>query len=445
MELGDFGSVLLGILAIIGLIALTAFIIIVLIDLILFMFDGGRNGIIFRRRRCESGTKTTTTTVTEERKIVRSGSKDRPLVLEDNTLDGDYKPHFEEFEKGVGYDEELALREQQAIMSSKSGNTVILSDEAERKEFAKEREKIVEERRREFEELDSLFSEDEDEDDSVSEEEAKKQDAYIEEINKKSVDEYKAGIAKPESVATAEEVQEAVVVAEKEVEAIQTEIKQTEKEVTEATTVVETTSVEETEELESAKTSLQVERLKLEELRTQLIEERRILEEERIRLVKLSQIETDEDGGMRFSGSMTLAEINNNLDKLRMRLKDNERELKANKKEFIPLSRVKRTLENDKKKLRRREAIVAKQKVVLYGVNNYIDIDEEKAKKLAEELDLLDGLRLSVQHCEDVMTTNRDRYPILENTNRILTEQNKQLKSDIAELEVKLALLMANQ
>ena len=90
-----------------------------------------------------------------------------------------------------------------------------------------------------------------------------------------------------------------------------------------------------------------------------------------------------------------------------------------------------------------KEAIVAKQKVVLYGVNNYVDIDEEKAKKLAEDLDLLDGLRVSVQHCEEVMAQNAERLPILETTYNILTENNKNLKADIEDVERKIAELKA--
>lgn len=128
-------------------------------------------------------------------------------------------------------------------------------------------------------------------------------------------------------------------------------------------------------------------------------------------------------------------ELENRLEVLRQRLKDNEKELSANRKEYNPLRRVNMTLENDKKKLRRKEAIVAKQKVVLYGVNNYVDIDEEKAKKLSEELDLLEGLRLSVQHCEEVMQKNKDRFPILERTNKFLLKSNAELKEDIANLE----------
>ncbi len=132
--------------------------------------------------------------------------------------------------------------------------------------------------------------------------------------------------------------------------------------------------------------------------------------------------------------TLTLEQLNARLEKLKDRLKLNEKELKANRKEYMPLARVKKTLERDEQKLRRREAIVARKKVILYGVNNYVDIDEEKAKKLSEDLDLLDGLRLSVQHCEDVMATNKDRFPLLETTNKILVQVNHDLKDDIAEV-----------
>lgn len=133
--------------------------------------------------------------------------------------------------------------------------------------------------------------------------------------------------------------------------------------------------------------------------------------------------------------TLTIDQLNARLEKLNARLKLNEKELKANRKEYMPLARVKKTLERDEQKLRRREAIVARKKVILYGVNNYVDIDEEKAKKLSEDLDLLDGLRLSVQHCEDVMATNKDRFPLLETTNQILVQVNRDLKDDIAEIQ----------
>lgn len=137
----------------------------------------------------------------------------------------------------------------------------------------------------------------------------------------------------------------------------------------------------------------------------------------------------------------SIEEYEARLETLKERLANNEKELRKVKKEYLPLRKVNRTLENDEKKLRRKEAIVAKQKVVLYGVNNIADIDEEKAKKLSEDLDLLEGLKLSVQHCQEVMNANKDRYPILENTFNILTANNETLKEDIKATEEAIASL----
>ncbi len=126
---------------------------------------------------------------------------------------------------------------------------------------------------------------------------------------------------------------------------------------------------------------------------------------------------------------------------LEERLKNAKKDLKINAKELNPLEKVNRTLERDKIKLRRKYAIAAKKKVALYGVNNYVDIDKEKAEKLKQELELLEGLKLSVSHCEEVMNANIDRYPILVHTNKILKENIAHLESDIATLTKELAAL----
>ena len=101
-------------------------------------------------------------------------------------------------------------------------------------------------------------------------------------------------------------------------------------------------------------------------------------------------------------------------------------------KEYRPLKKVMNDLDRYQTKLRRKEAVVAKKKVALYGVNNYVDIDKEKAEKLANELELLDGLRLSVSHCEEVINANKDRFPVLEHTNQILEDQISHIEADIA-------------
>ena len=129
------------------------------------------------------------------------------------------------------------------------------------------------------------------------------------------------------------------------------------------------------------------------------------------------------------------------LSVLEERLKSAKKDLKINNKELNPLEKVKRTLERDKLKLRRKYAITAKKKVALYGVNNYVDIDKEKAEKLAQELELLEGLKLSVAHCEEVMNANVDRYPILVHTDKILRENIANIESDIEGLNKELKAL----
>lgn len=119
------------------------------------------------------------------------------------------------------------------------------------------------------------------------------------------------------------------------------------------------------------------------------------------------------------------------IEVLEERLKQAKKEFKINAKEYKPLMKVKKNLEKNKVKLRRKEAIVARKRVALYGVNNIVEIDPEKAEKLANDVELLKGLRNSVQECEQVMLENKDRYPILEQTYNILTKQIADLEHDI--------------
>ncbi len=116
---------------------------------------------------------------------------------------------------------------------------------------------------------------------------------------------------------------------------------------------------------------------------------------------------------------------------LEERLKNVKKDYKINMKEYRPLKKVMSDYERYQTKLRRKDAMVAKKKVALYGVNNYVDIDKDKAEKLSNELELLNGLRLSVSHCEEVINANKDRFPILEHTNKILEDQITNIEADI--------------
>ena len=137
--------------------------------------------------------------------------------------------------------------------------------------------------------------------------------------------------------------------------------------------------------------------------------------------------------------NMTEEECVARLELLEERLKGVKKEYKINMKEYRPLKKIMNDMEKYQNKLRRKENVVAKKKVALYGVNNYVDIDKEKAEKLAKEIELWEGLRLSVSHCEDVINANKDRYPILEHTNKILEEQIAHIEADIASTQATLA------
>lgn len=201
------------------------------------------------------------------------------------------------------------------------------------------------------------------------------------------------------------------------------------------------------DEIAELKKELEEQRLLLEKERQEVVEKNALLEQEKNELLEKLEEAKAEKEQVEEVVTVSLLTEQDCLDRLAVlqeRLKENEKLLRKAKREFKPLERVKKTLERDKAKLRRKDAIVAKQKIVLYGVNNYIDIDEGRAAKLAEDLDLLDGLKLSVQHCEEVMSANADRYPILEQTYKILSDANVQIKEDIALVEKDLEAIRNN-
>ncbi len=209
-------------------------------------------------------------------------------------------------------------------------------------------------------------------------------------------------------------------------------------------TVVEEVATETTEEsVETEETPVEDAAEETEAETEEVVEEvtEEVASEERVEQRVEETVASDAINNNSLAANFSLEELEAKLAEEQEKLKNNEKDLRQCKKEFIPLRRVKNTLESDEKKLRRKEALVAKQKVVLYGVNNYADIDEEKAQKLAEDLDLLDGLKLSVQHCQEVMDKNQDRYPLLEQIFNLLTSQNEQIKDNIKELQDAIAEL----
>ncbi len=133
------------------------------------------------------------------------------------------------------------------------------------------------------------------------------------------------------------------------------------------------------------------------------------------------------------------------LAELEAELKETEKDLRSNKREFIPLQRIKKSYDRDQEKLRRKEAIVAKQKVAIYGSKNSANIDPKRKEKLEEDVKVLKELKESVFHCEQVLNQNKDRYPVLEKANKILTKTYNRLLSDIESVKAAIAWYDENE
>lgn len=375
------GTAVLNVIAVIGLVAVGAFLIIFLTDLLLSVIDG-KNGIFFKRKPKEEEVKTVE--MTDE-------LEDTPKLIELK----------EEEEQKVEGDVDLELAESERLALTQANQKI-----ASENEDLKQRIDALEAKQTEESELETQETE---EDELTDEELDRMYEELIADLedNEEDEDEDDIDITLPEDEEEADNNESEEVKPE--------EAKEDE----------EKLALE--KQIEELKSMLEKEQQEKDQLAKQLEEKPETI------IQAVEAVEGD-----------TLEALLAKKAELEERLKNTNKELKANKKEYIPLARIKKTLQNDEAKLRRREAIVAKKKIVLFGVTNYV-VDPEKEKELSEDLDQLEALRLSVQHCEEVMQENKDRYPLLENTNKILTTTVAHIKSDIEAVEQKIAKLTSDQ
>ena len=300
--------------------------------------------------------------------------------------------------------------------------------------------------------LDNLLNEisndvTEEEKDKIHEDNAPKMD---ESLANYSIEDYLKSFENEEAddIEDVEEIEEEPIVEESVVEEVKEEVEESVEDVEEI--VEDNTEVEETIEEEiSAEPIIEevVEEKAEEKVEEKVVDNSEEIERLKAELADLNrQLEEARSGKVEVvTINMTEAECVNRLEVLEERLKNVKKDYKINQKEYRPLKKIINDLDKYQSKLRRKENMVAKKKVALYGVNNYVDIDKEKAEKLANELDLLDGLRLSVQHCEEVINANKDRFPILERTNNILEDQIAHLEADIATTQKQLEKIRADK
>lgn len=434
---------LLDVLALIGIILTGGFLVFFLGDLLLSVLDPSYGSIFKRRKNKEKQDDKPVVKEPEQTSVVEKAPVVEPIPAQTeekaavNDIEEEEKITFNDFDNLNDFDDAEALKEQQMLEGAEafSRDDAMAELKAEEERFKQEQlaqalarqqamaeqkeEQNVEEQ--EFD-LDSIFVEDdEDEDladfnfDEIEEQAAEVEESVEEETEEPEVAEEPA----EELIEEPEQSEEVAVVAEQE---------QPEEAVEEATEEVSEEVEPEVEEVEDE----------------EVVEDSQPDEETLALMAEIERLKAELEAAKAQPAEVEIKTVVNNmteedclakLDELKARLKANEKEFKQAKKEFLPLRKIMKTLDNDKKKLRRKEAIVAKQKVVLYGVNNVVDIDQEKAQKLAEDLDLLDGLRLSVQHCEEVIKNNEERIPLLEKNYNILLQENANIKADIASME----------
>ena len=392
--MGEILQAVLGVLGIIALIAVAAFIVLFLSDLTLSTIEG-KKGVFFSRGEDKSKSKENEEVEAEVQN--KAEQKALPYDKQENTEQVDFARA--DLEKQLMDEEDLVLEER-------------------RQQLLKNAE--PEEKTEKEEDLDALYAQlineiNEEVKAEEPEEKSKKEENVDEDINFDEIVKLVDGDNKEETKEETEEVVE--------------EPAETESE--EVVAEEETTKTEENEEV----TNLQAQ---LEELKELLAKEQKDKEEaEQAKLNLEKELEEKQNAPVVVEDGESLESLMERKTNLEERLKVTEKELKTNKKEYIPLARIKKSMESNEAKLRRKEAIVAKKKIVLFGVNNYV-VDPEKEKQLADELDSLEALRLSVQHCEDVMKENEDRYPILEKTNGILTKTVEDLKADLENVNAKI-------
>ena len=394
-------DVLLNVLAVIGIIIVGGFVVVFLGNLLLNVLDS--------ESRAKKDTKEENV-VQPEQITYTQAQQPQPQPQQLNYVE-------QEPEQTQGYaDVDLQKAdEEEAALNDQKLDEAYARLRAEEEAFRQEREKFIEEQKKAQEEADAKKEEE-----KPAEEENKDEKDDDIDLDDIFFDEDEEIVEEPKEENTEE-------VAENE-----TPAEEPKEEETEATT-------EEPEKVEEEPVEVApVDDTRVKELEAELEKQKAELEEYKRRAEQAEDKLDEETEEVTSDANLTLEEYEQRLETLTQRLKDNDKQLKKVKKEYLPLARVRKSLENDQRKLRRRESIVAKQRVILYGVNNFGDIDEEKAKKLEEDQELLDGLKASVAHCEEILEKNKERLPILENTYNILVENSNNLKADIAETNAKI-------
>lgn len=442
---GEVSTAVLNVLAVVGLVIAGAFIIVFLSDLIISVVDH-KNGIFFKRK--DNGVSNVKTL-------------DMQDDLQEKPVEEDKKVKEEKSQSNVNMElaeeERLALQElnkkQQEENEDLKQRIAVL--EAKQAELNQVEESKPQSKELTDEELDKMYNDllaeinaenENNDDDEFDLEKLLSEDEEVEEPVEE-VEEPAEEVEEPEPVVEEEKVDEnaeRLAELQRQIEELQNQLNSQNQEKQDVEKMLEEEQdaknalAKQLEEEQDAKNAL-AKQLEEEQDAKSALEKQLEEKPEVIEVPTIVEVPTAVEGVNLDTMEGLLAQ----KEALENRLKDASKQLSANKKEYVPLARIKKTLEKDEAKLRRREAIVAKKKIMLFGVTNYV-VDPEKERELSEELDQLEALRLSVQHCEEVMDENKDRYPLLENTNKILVQTVAHIKADIEAVDQKIEMMKAS-
>ena len=486
----DILYVVLEVLIILGIIALGAFIIVLVADLILSSFDGHK-GIFFNRNKKidepapeakpQPEANPTVTPYYEE--IAKNAEEEKP----EPTPEPQVQVSSVDFDKAA---EEQKLIKRRTVVEEKPAETTFEEDneeeladaikevslkalqdiasDSESKRKAEEEKRLEEEERRKAEEELRKAEEERrkaEEERRLAEEERRRLEEERQEQLRLEKEELERQLAEERSKT---KVKTVVVKDEgkKELKKLRDDIfslrRSAFKDMQEIKTTTQTTQeteievkLRELDELKEHKKSLDKERSELlkykdealnkESELARIAEEKAALAEEKAELQRqIKELQQKTAETLSQKPYYTKEYYLKRLDSLQTELKDVEKELKANRREFVPLERIKKSYDRDQEKLRRKEAIVAKQKVAIYGVKAS-NVDPKRKEKLDEDVKQLNQLKESVFQCDQVLKQNKDRYPVLEKANRLLTKTYNRLVADIENVNAALAWYEENE
>lgn len=129
-------------------------------------------------------------------------------------------------------------------------------------------------------------------------------------------------------------------------------------------------------------------------------------------------------------------ELNIKLSNLETRLKAIDKALKNNKKEYIPIIKAQKYINDNNDRFNRKSNSISKLKIQL-SKPKYAE-DKEKQAKYESELQIYEQLRIDMTRNKEYLDLNSSKIPMLEKENTNLTKQHTELSNQIEIIKTEL-------